>query len=265
MDKAGKQYWDQIWGGLPPPDAFNPQGRGARYLRDREFAQLFRVALAGLPANSVVLEAGAADSSILPHFAGLGHSIIGVDYSDIGCKRLRERLGAFSAKVVCCDIFDPPASVLQVADLVISVGLVEHFTDTRSCVSALARFVRPGGRLLTIIPNMQGSVGFVQKLLAPSVYKVHVPLSPWDLRKAHEEAGLTIDQTSYLMAAEFGVVNWHEPGGGRLTTLLRRIAAAGFERMSRVASVVDQHICRLPRGRAFSPYCVVLASVDPPG
>jgi SAM-dependent methyltransferase len=177
VDKAGRVYWDTVWRTFPAPNAFDPNRRGCAYQLDREFARLFADALEGLPADCVTLEAGAADSSVLPYFAKLGHRIIGVDYSEIGCERLRRRLGAVPGEVMCCDIFNPPASVLHSADLVLSIGLVEHFTDTSNCIAALANFIRPGGRLLTIIPNMQGSVGLLQRLIAPSVYKVHVPLS----------------------------------------------------------------------------------------
>jgi SAM-dependent methyltransferase len=262
VDKAGKVYWDRVWGTLPEQDAFDPERRGCAYRRDREFARLFADALAGLPANGVVLEAGAADSSVLPYFARLGHSIVGVDYSEIGCERLRRRLGAFAGEVICCDIFNPAASVLHRADLVLSLGLVEHFTDTSNCIAALARFVRPGGKLLTIIPNMQGTVGLLQRLIAPSVYKVHVPLSRGDLREAHQRAGLKVERAEYLMATNFGVINYNEPGGGRLANTARRIAASGCSRLSCAVNVLDEHLWRLPRRKAFAPYCVVLASVQ---
>lgn len=263
VDKAGRDYWDRVWGTLPAPDTFDPEARGCASRRDREFAQLFDDALAGLPrekTNKVVLEAGAADSSVLPYFARLGHRIVGVDYSEIGCERLRHRLGAFTAEVICCDIFNAPASALQKADLVFSIGLVEHFSDTSNCIAALAALVRPGGNLLTIIPNMRGAVGLLQQLIAPSVFAVHVPLSVDDLRDAHESAGLRVRRAEYLMATNFGVVNYNEPGGGRLANAVRWFVTAGFGRLSCAVNILDE-LWQLPRRRAFAPYCFVLASV----
>jgi SAM-dependent methyltransferase len=262
MDKAGKEYWDRAWGTLPAPDAFDPGGRGCTHYRDREFARLFSDALADLPADGSVLEAGAADSSVLPYFATLGHRVIGVDYSEIGCDRLRGRLGALAGDVICCDIFQPPSEVLGRAALVLSIGLVEHFTDTAGCITALARFVRPGGKLLTIIPNMQGAVGLLQRIVAPSVYKVHVPLSLGDLREAHEKAGVKVARSEYVMATNFGVVNCNEPGGGALGRTLRWIVVRGFGRLSCAINVLDEHLCRLPRHKSLAPYCVVVASVE---
>ncbi len=262
MDKAGKEYWDRAWSTSPAPDAFDPGGRGCIYLRDREFAKLFSDALADLPGDGAVLEAGAADSSVLTYFAKLGHHVIGVDYSEIGCDLLRHRLGDLAAEVICCDIFQPPTNILRRAALVLSIGLVEHFTDTASCVAALARFVCPGGKLLTIIPNMQGAVGLLQRLIAPSVYKVHVPLSLSDLREAHEKAGIKVGRAEYVMATNFGVVNYNEPGSTALGTTMRWIITASFGRLSCVINVLDEHLWRLPRLKSFAPYCMVLAAVE---
>jgi len=41
-------------------------------------------------------------------------------------------------------------------------------------VSALAAFLHPTGYLITIVPNMYGLIGLLQKLVDPSVYRVHV-------------------------------------------------------------------------------------------
>jgi 2-polyprenyl-3-methyl-5-hydroxy-6-metoxy-1,4-benzoquinol methylase len=259
-DKAGKAYWDRVWDTFPAPSAFDPETGGCAHRHDRELARMFAAALAGLPTRSVVLEAGAADSSLLPYFARLGHAVIGVDYSPSGCERLRQRLGGLAAEIVCCDIFQPPAAALQRADLVVSLGLVEHFTDTRNCLAALARFVRPGGRLLTVIPNMRGTVGFLQRVIAPSVFNVHVPLSTHELRAAHEQAGMKVDRAEYLVATNFGVINYNEPGGSRLANWARWAVVGTLGRLSCAVNVVDEHLWRLPRSRAFAPYCAVLAS-----
>lgn len=261
MDKAGKTYWDGLWTTLPETVQFAPYRVGAAYQRDREFAQLFDRALNGMPNGGLVLEAGAGDSSLLPHFARLGYRIAGVDYSKAGCERLRARLGSQPAEIFCSDIFDPPPTLFASADLVLSCGLVEHFADTTACIRALAGMVRPGGMLLTIVPNMHGLVGRFQRVIAPSVYRVHVPLSPAQLRAAHESAGLSVQSHGHIMATDFGVLNYQEPGSGRAARWVRRMTVAALARASRGATWVDERVHRLPRTNAFSPYCFVIARV----
>ena len=258
VDKAGQHYWNEHWDTIPH-DSFRPESPLLRHYRDRAFANVISRALRGLPSNASVLEAGCADSSLLVYLGRLGHKIIGVDYSPVGCDLFRQRAAAerVEAQVECCDIFSPPERLMGVADCVISSGLVEHFEDTAACVQALGAFVRPGGRILTIIPNMRGYVGLLQRLCAPSVYAVHVPLSVAELVTAHR-GGLSVVEFGHLLPAGFGVVNFHEPGLSRAGFWTRRLAVSGLGRLSWASWFVDKYIA-LPRSESFSPYCYCIA------
>jgi len=131
---------------------------------------------------------------------------------------------------------------------------------TASCIAVVTPVL--GRKLLTKVPNMQGSVGLLRRLIAPSVYKVHVRLSLRDLQQAHEKAGIELTRTEYLMAANLGVFNPNEPGSGALGTTLRWIVAAGVSRLSCAINALDQCPCRLPGHKSFAWYCVSLASTE---
>lgn len=148
-------------------------------------------------------------------------------------------------------------------DVVFSIGLVEHFDDTARCVRALRLFLRPGGTLLTVIPNMHGATGALQRIVAPSVFQVHVQLTPQDLDRAHRAAGLIIMESGYCMPSGFGMVNFAEPGSSRPGYWLRRLAIAGLARLSWLTWFVDERIVRLPRSRALSPYGYCIATLQP--
>lgn len=257
-DKAGKTYWNDHWESVPH-DAFRPDSALIRNYRDRAIGALIDRALQGLPKTATILEAGCADSSLLVYLAQRGYNAIGVDYSNVGCDRFRERAAAeqIQVQVECCDIFSPPQKLVGVADCVLSYGLVEHFEDTASCVQALRAFVRPGGRILTIVPNMRGLVGLLQRLCAPAVYAVHVPLSVEQLVAAHRD-GLEVTESGYLLPAGFGVVNFHEPGISRTALWIRHAAVAALGRLSWAAWVIDKR-APLPRSEALSPYCYCIA------
>lgn len=55
--------------------------------------------------------------------------------------------------------FSPPASMLGKFDVVVTFGVVEHFIDTRACLDAMSQFLKPGGLLVTSIPNLAGWIG----------------------------------------------------------------------------------------------------------
>jgi SAM-dependent methyltransferase len=157
-----------------------------------------------------VVEAGCARSGVLPLLATrLGLKVSGVDYSPAGCEQARRLLQSASVdgEIHCCDIFALPPALHQRFDGVISLGLIEHFTNTSSVLQALAALLRPGGIMISIVPNMCGSIGWIQRLVDRSVFDIHVALDRESLCGAHIEAGLVVTSSDYLLSTSFGVVN----------------------------------------------------------
>ncbi|TZF85826.1 class I SAM-dependent methyltransferase (plasmid) [Pedobacter sp. BS3] len=58
-------------------------------------------------------------------------------------------------------------------DLVLSCGLIEHFTDTKDIISRHLSFLKPGGTLFITLPNFRGVNGWVQKTFDPENYAKH--------------------------------------------------------------------------------------------
>jgi 2-polyprenyl-3-methyl-5-hydroxy-6-metoxy-1,4-benzoquinol methylase len=259
VDKAGTSYWDKVWE-REAHSTFAPGSTAISDYRDTVFAAILDRALEGMPADAAILEAGCADSALLTYLGRRGYRITGVDYSVIGCTRFRERLrlDRVTARVECCDIFDPTPELKGCADLVISNGLVEHFTDTTACIAALANFARPGGRILTIIPNMRGLVGLAQRLCAPSIYRVHVPLGLSALVAAHRAAGLGVTAAAHLLPIGFGVVNFHEPDASPVGLMTRRLTVGVLSRLSWLVWRIDRYR-NLPTGELLSPYAYCMA------
>jgi 2-polyprenyl-3-methyl-5-hydroxy-6-metoxy-1,4-benzoquinol methylase len=128
----------------------------------------------------------------LPILREFGFDVCGVDYSEGGCDLAREmcRRNAVNAKITCADFFHPPRELNGAFDVVVSFGVVEHFTDTGSTIGKFSEFLRPGGLLLTVVPNIGGLVGLSQRLLNQQVYDTHESISPARLAAAHRESGL---------------------------------------------------------------------------
>jgi len=242
MDRAGVAYWDKIWS-EKSKQKYNP------YAYDNaDLTKIIDKWLINTNKSDSVIEIGCADSIILPYINSMGYPTVGVDYSQAGCEKFAAQ--SPGSELHCADMFSPPEHLIGRAGALISMGLVEHFNDTRAAVAALAGFLKPGGTMLTVIPNMYGSVGFLQRVLNRTAYDVHVRLSPDDLADAH--AGLVDVRSGYLSAVGYGVVNhgYKMPG---------RLIVAGLARFSTLLAGIDNHL-GLPRTRAFSPHCWCIAT-----
>ena len=110
-------------------------------------------------------------------------------------------------QVYCADFHDPPPDCLGQFDVVISQGVVEHFEDTAGAIEAISRFLRVGGTLITIVPNMSGMMGWLQRRLDRSAYDVHVALDREALAFHHSRAGLAVDRCEYFLPIYLGVLN----------------------------------------------------------
>jgi hypothetical protein len=90
---------------------------------------------------------------------------------------------------------------------VATVGVVEHFVDTSRCVAACSRFLKPGGVIITMIPNMRGMLGWLQKRIDRQIFDGHVALDPTQLAAAHRDAGLIECEGFYYLVLNLGVLN----------------------------------------------------------
>lgn len=123
------------------------------------------------------------------------------------------------------DIFEPPELLLGRFDVVFSFGVLEHFSPTERALGQMAKFVRPSGKIITIIPNMTHAVGWLQKTVDRKVYDIHVPLDDRDLAAAHEACGLRLLEASYLGTVNWCVVNYANLSGRWWQPAIIRLAA----------------------------------------
>lgn len=258
--RAPREYWDLVWreGDLPRP--INPRDRSLKNHVELEFDALFKETLTAHGSSDApcLIELGCARSVWLPYFSKeFGFHVAGVDYSPLGCDQATAILAREEVKgeIISADILRPPPYLLNRFDYVVSFGVVEHFEATRECLKACAAFLRPGGTLVTVIPNMNGLVGWLQKCLAKEVYDVHVPLDAKALRREHELGGLTILKCEYFCFLNFGVLN--------LNRIRRSILGLGLSRalnaISAATWALERIGLRLPVNRITSPYIVCVS------
>jgi hypothetical protein len=122
-------------------------------------------------------------------------------------------------------------------------------------VRASAAFLKPGGVMITVIPNMAGLVGGMQKIADRAVYDVHVPLDAPALRRAHETAGLSIVRAGYFMFVNNNVVTTHR--------IKSRFWHQAFRRLLSLTTkpfwILERIGVKFPPNRLTSPYIIVVA------
>ncbi|SRR5579884_323557 len=265
-DKAGQRYWDELWANTPPPKAVHLRLHGWRNHVYRRFHALFRAAFADLnPHGRKLLEVGCARSAWLPYFAvEFGFDVYGLDYSEIGCRQAMWVLAKHGVRgrVVCADLFHPPAAMFGVFDVVFSMGVVEHFVHTSTCLAALARFLKTDGLMITIIPNMTGLTGLLLRCLNRPLFEKHTVLDAAALRQAHEQAGLDVLSCDYFMFTNFGVVrnlSGIAPGSGEY--VVKNAAMILLHALSAAVWLIEESIGPLPAHSFTSPFIYCLARV----
>jgi SAM-dependent methyltransferase len=259
-DRAGVGYWEHVWEGQAIPDAIDPSSRKFTDHVYLCFDRFFSTSLAReLVAGSDLLEVGCGRSRWLPYFAKrFGLVVSGIDYSSVGvsqAKTILEKAGT-RGTILRGDIFDPPPDLVGRFDIVVSFGVVEHFDRTSDCVASIARFARPGGILLTLIPNLAGLAGVMQKYLCRRIYDVHVALDRDALAAAHRDAGLRVRTCDYFMGANWAVVN-----ASCLPTYLQGLAVGVQFGLSAPFWFIERMGFGIPPNRVTSPYVLCVASV----
>jgi 2-polyprenyl-3-methyl-5-hydroxy-6-metoxy-1,4-benzoquinol methylase len=227
MDKAGMEYWDKVWSGgsLPPPVQVDPPNRH-NYL-ERCFDAIFARYLGGRSGARLV-EVGCARSVMLP-FMALRYQVkvSGIDYSHLGCEQSRQilRAGNIDGTIFEADLFNPPRELLNSFDFVTSFGVAEHFDAVSKCLQAMGQLLKPGGLIITFVPNLAGVLGPLQIFANREIYGIHQILTARTLQSEHERAGFTVLEARSLGALNFCLLNWGA-GSGLKARLGRKVSSA---------------------------------------
>lgn len=269
LDKAGREYWNKSWDVQSLPRVWDIKTNGLGNYVERAFFKSLSGAInaTGLDgAGASLVEVGCARSQVLPVLAKeLGLRVFGIDYSENGCEQARMilRRENVAGEIHCHDVFSLSDHLVGQFDIVISFGLIEHFKDTNEIVAALSRLVKPGGLVFTNLPNMNGVTGMGQRLANRDIYDIHVPLTPEEVRKAHENAGLAVLACNYFLSTNFGVLNLGEAKASA-AWWFRKIVLAVLARLSMGVWLAERFGLRLPVSRLFSPYinCVATKPVQ---
>lgn len=259
FDKAGTTYWDDNWSKVEFPKVFDENDQSLDNYVNLRLHDFFKNILKEKKKFSA-LEIGCANSIWPVYFHQyFDADVYGLDYSEVGCEKSRDLLRHYNVpgEIYCADLFSPPSNLLKKFDLVVSFGVVEHFEDTANCLKSCAAFVKPGGLLITLIPNIPSIIGFIQKFVDRDVYDVHVPITKTKLMDAHQSAFLELNYCDYFMSMNLSVVNSGSFSSNRFNPFLRHILSG----TSKVSWILERYGLKIPKNSFTSPYTIAVAKV----
>jgi 2-polyprenyl-6-hydroxyphenyl methylase/3-demethylubiquinone-9 3-methyltransferase len=226
-----------------------------RFVPDRLVMRLFSEHGGFTHPRPQVLEIGCGRSPWLPYLAQTaGCRPVGLDLEPYAAQLARANLAGAGVKgdIYCRDAFDLQSNedLWGRFDLVYSLGVMEHLSDVSAKIRVLARYVKPGGRIVTLVPNMQGVNWFLQRMGSLRVLQAHVVHTTDSLRMAHEQAGLKTMAAGYL-----GFVNGFLSSSLGERSKLRLTAHYGLCRMLAIMGAVwIRARLPLPEWRCVAPW-----------
>jgi SAM-dependent methyltransferase len=183
MDLAGKEFWGEFWR--------RQDGRrfaGLSYFHRRTSKLLTRYAQKGCQA----CEIGCGASMWMPVLAKCGVDVWGIDYSEAGIELARVNLdrAGVKAHLITADVRDNDALRPGAFDVIFSLGFIEHFDDPQTVLSGIARALRPGGAMITLVPNFSSGWGVLQRWVDDDLFRLHTVYTCGALDEVHSRAGL---------------------------------------------------------------------------
>ncbi len=185
-------FWEEGWWLKKRPERLH-------LYRDFDYDTVHLLAWSGAK-GCWTLEIGGGGSRVLPYLARkFGFRVFGTDFSPSGCVLLKANLDLqrVAGSVVCEDLFHSSLAP-ESFDLVYSSGLIEHFDDTAAVIAPHVRLVKPGGKLVLIVPNFEGLQGRIFTRFAPPLRQVHRVFGPSELAETLSALGLQDIRSGYL-------------------------------------------------------------------
>ena len=139
-----------------------------------------------------------------------------------------------------------------------SFGLIEHFKNWSSTLKIISEFLKPGGLMITTIPNLFGINAFISKIFRPKIYYGHEKISPAHLKREHKILGMNVVNCNYsgswFISAPLQMSHFSKthPSISRIINYPFRISNYFLRKM-------QQKITNFPASKIFSPSIVCIA------
>jgi len=266
--KTSPSYWENIWQNSDAIKGIDPHDNKISNFVNRQLHLFFKDFLKShfgdSPLNKLkLLEVGCASSAWLAYFAkNYDMEVCGIDYSEKGCElaeKILEKKGV-AGNISREDLFNPSQSLLHSFDIVFSFGLVEHFDPINCPLSYCSKFLKNNGIMITIIPNLKGIYGLIQKKIDIEIYNAHTPADIMELIREHEKADLEIIKSQYIIFLNLGMLNIEK---------IKKNSPLLWEALKKIRGATDMFFWfaekKFPKifipNKTFSPYIICISKL----
>lgn len=186
LDKAGRNYWNQRWAGLPE---FSPY-EGPVFEQHPVIEPFLRGG-----EGKTAIEVGCVPGNWLVYLhREFGYTVSGIDYSD---KLDYVKANLKYHEVAVGELYPADLFTFETPerfDVVFSSGFVEHFSDYNLVIRKHAELAKPGGLVIVIVPNLTHLHRFLCSTFDRENFKAHVLTLMYrdNLRNTLQSAGLTV-------------------------------------------------------------------------
>jgi SAM-dependent methyltransferase len=163
-------WWDDYWRGIELPTEVTKSDN----LLVREITDVFDSHLSPGTDRSAIEIGGSSGRYLVYLHRRFGYRITVIENSRVGCAAGERNFALLGVPgdVVYGDMLDEALDVPQ-ADVVYSLGLIEHFDDPAAVARAHLRLLKPGGTLIIGAPNLRGVNRQLFERLSPSIFETH--------------------------------------------------------------------------------------------
>lgn len=255
---TNSDFWDSCYKGRVPTP-----------FDDRNWKNLVSIQLVQLLETlqldgKNICEVGGGDGELLSYLAKRhpSSSFSIIDFSPLGCELARKRAKneGTTLHIYQDDVFSPRTELHGSFDLIISHGVVEHFTDLAKIMEAKSRLLKEGGKAFTLIPNFSSPIyAHLCKHWSRSVYEDHIPHDMHSFLAGHERAGLIPLKNGYLGSVEFGMLSMAMAGPEKKTWFDRQLYLF-LTRLSKAIHFFEYMTTYLPATRLLSPFMYVVST-----
>jgi SAM-dependent methyltransferase len=205
-------YWNGVWANAASVEHLSPLD--PQFGRDGAFMRMIRGQVGHLAGQRVLeVGAGGANYRLLALNRWAGAHVTGVDCSGVGIELLTKlfRINSADVDVVLGDVLH---IVLPRADfdLVVHWGVLEHFSDPVPILRACSAALRPGGRVLFSMPNMEAWAAWGWAHFSPQNWSKHILHDEVALRRACAAADLEFERGFYFGGVAVQMAAWERRG-----------------------------------------------------